>query len=51
MLVTVLYVQVDNLTYVTAMCAASQKTVRYNCYVALMTDGTVVSATCKCTIQ
>jgi len=50
MLVTVLYVQVDNLTYVTAMYAASQKTVRYNCYVALMTDGTVVSATCECTI-
>jgi len=46
----ILSVQVDDFTYITATCAASQKTLKYNCYVALQSDGTVVSATCECTI-
>jgi len=41
---------VNDYTYIQATCAASQRTKKYTCFVAVDEDGTIASGLCECVI-
>jgi len=39
-----------NYLYISTICAGSQKTMKYKCFVAIDEDGSIASGQCECVI-